>query len=329
MDAIIHAPLSSVDSSLTTLISSLQASPTYTTAPAATQSLLSADDELTSALELLATHQQNYARILCLRAEATELEEKVKSLVRKANEFRKGVVIIAPGLLDEDSDDEDEGARDQRSESYRDIPYSSLLTFARGIGKYNAEAAKEAEQHEQRLRIESTQKSSGQDATGSRAEVVVNGISTTTNGVKSDLQPLTAEAKDPEAASKILERAAGWLNQTSEERKNLGALSFPSGERLRRGILGQLQAIQEEHGGGEKGDLAVEREIERMIAIAEGRQVAPKMEDEGTRDMEMGGMGVGTSQEHKAFPGQPSATPQVKDAKKTLNLDLWDESDEE
>lgn len=315
MNTILHTPLTDLDSSLTSLISSLQTSPTYTTAPAATQSLLSADDALTSALKLLETHQSNHARILRLRSEAVELEAKVRGIVQKAGHFRKEIEEVAPGILEEESEDEGSEIITSRGRSWQDVDYNVLLNFSRGIGKFNAEAAKEVQQQEQKLRVEAKRREAAGDS---------NGI----NGDRPD-GTATETTKDPAATNQILERAAGWLNQTAEERKIMGSMAFPSGERLRTGILGQLQATREEHGGGEKGEEAVEMEIEKLIAIAEGREVAPSKEEENE---DMSGT-AGAEQARASGPAQgqvPRRGGEVKrEEKKALDLDLWNESEEE
>ena len=315
MNTILHTPLTDLDSSLTSLISSLQTSPTYTTAPAATQSLLSADDALTSALKLLETHQNNYARILRLRSEATELEAKVRDIVQRAGYFRKEIEEIAPGILEEESEDEGSDTITSRGRSWQEVDYNVLLNFSRGIGKFNAEAAKEVQQQEQKLRAEAQRKDAVAESNGM-------------NGDRPD-GTTTEASKDPMATNQILERAAGWLNQTAEERKLMGSMAFPSGERLRTGILGQLQATREANGGGENGEEAVEREIEKLIAVAEGREAAPLKQEE---DEDMSGV-AGTEQTRSDGPAQvqiPHRGGEVKrEEKKALDLDLWNESEEE
>ena len=303
MDAVINEPLSAFDTGLANLISSLQTSPTYATAPAATESLHAADDSLTSALSLLERHQKNHAHILQLQKEAVQLEDKIRSIVTKAGDFRKQLDGIAPGVLDEDSEDEDE---DSTERSWEDVDYNTLLNFSRAVGKYNADADKEAEQQGQRLRIEARKKAGRP-----------NGVSTATNGV----QQIGSDGKGSEAASQILDRAAGWLNQTTEDVRVIGRMAFPGSERLRLGILGQLQATREEHGRDEKGEEAVEREIERLIATAEGREII-------TRDDEDHEMEGAPGYENRAY--QASGHRHVKkEEKKALDLDLWNESDDD
>src|SRR5277367_6792122 len=107
MDKVVLTSLDALEASLNALLTSLTTTPTFSTAPATSDALLSADDSLTTSLTTLKQHQQNYARILHLRAEATRLE--------------------------------DQGQQ-------QDVDYKTLLSFARRIGKHNIQAAREAEE---------------------------------------------------------------------------------------------------------------------------------------------------------------------------------------
>src|SRR5947207_108606 len=80
-----------LEASLSTLLTSLTTTPTCSTAPAASNALLAADDALTHSLTTLKKHQQNYARILHLRAEATRLENQIKSIIRTCGELRSEI----------------------------------------------------------------------------------------------------------------------------------------------------------------------------------------------------------------------------------------------
>jgi len=75
MDRLVVASLDALEVSLGTLLTSLTTTPTFFTAPVPSTALLTADDTLASSLTTLKKHQQNYARILHLRAEAAGLED--------------------------------------------------------------------------------------------------------------------------------------------------------------------------------------------------------------------------------------------------------------
>ena len=116
MEEIVLQPLDALEASLSTLLTSLTTTPTCSTAPAASNALLAADDALTHSLTTLKKHQQNYARILHLRAEATRLENQIKSIIRTCGELRSEIGEIHPSILDDTSEDEDGegGPRDPR-----------------------------------------------------------------------------------------------------------------------------------------------------------------------------------------------------------------------
>ena len=142
MEAQVLAPLNVLEASLSTLISNLTTTPTFSNAPSSTEQLLSADETLTSALSTLHTHQENYARIHRLREEATRLEEQVKDIIRTCDHLRNEIGLINPAIVDDtsDSDEDNEGGTGRPAVDQKD-----LLSFARRIGRYNTLAAREME----------------------------------------------------------------------------------------------------------------------------------------------------------------------------------------
>ncbi|KAG0160838.1 hypothetical protein PDIDSM_8369 [Penicillium digitatum] len=123
MNALVQSALTDVESKLNALLTSLTTSPTAAGAPAAAVALLVADDALTSAIETLRQHQENHARILRLRNEAQQLEDRVKGIVRDIEGFEKEIRTAC---------------------GRNEIDYKLLLDFARRISKYNHEAAADA-----------------------------------------------------------------------------------------------------------------------------------------------------------------------------------------
>src|SRR5947209_1361016 len=91
MEEVVLVPLDALEASLSTLLTSLTTTPTYSTAPTASKALLAADDDLTHSLTTLKKHQQNYARILHLRDEATRLEDQIKSIIGTCGELRSEI----------------------------------------------------------------------------------------------------------------------------------------------------------------------------------------------------------------------------------------------
>src|SRR5436190_15632172 len=238
MEKTVVASLDALETSLGALVTSLTSTPTFSTAPVASHALLTADDALTSSLTTLRKHQHNYARILHLRAEATRLEEQIKSIIRTCNELRSEIGAIHPSILDDSSDDEDgDGEGGQQ-----DVDYKTLLSFARRIGKYNARAAREAEEDSIRRR----QNAKGHASATSR--LAANG----------SLAPVTMEGTS-ETGTIIPDNERAWLDETAIAARAAQGMAFPAAERLRLGLLGQLQYAREQ--GGEE---AVERELVRL-----------------------------------------------------------------
>lgn len=147
MDQLVLDPLNNITTSLTSLVTSLTKTNTFAAAPAATQSLLAADDALTSALATLKKHQDNYAHILHLRSEALRLEDRIKDSIRQCNAYTTEINTISAAILEESDSDEELDAKGE-------VDYSTLLTLASRIATYNTAAQREAETSLQRLRNE-------------------------------------------------------------------------------------------------------------------------------------------------------------------------------
>lgn len=324
MEAQVHSPLTALETSLTALLTSLTTHPTYSGAPTATQSLLTADDSLTTALQALYTHQRNYARILQLRAEAVKLEEQVKSTIRACVDLRSEIGAIHPSILshtDEESDDADgEGGT-------REIDYHTLLSFASKIGRHNTAAAREAEEESIRRLIQARQEK--EKAADVKAESRANGSAPTTSTAI-----VAVEANgDPASQNLIPQHEKDWLDSEAAMARARSGMAFPAAENLRKGMLGRLQWVREQVGG----EAAVEREVESMVAKAEGRRPdeniadyppPPPPTEEGPQIVEAARQ---PSRSQEASQPRPPPPPQEKNKSTVaaLDLDLWNEDDED
>jgi hypothetical protein len=306
MDKLVVTPLDALEASLSTLLISLTTTPTFSTAPAASTALLAADDALTSSLTTLKEHQHNYTRILHLRAEATRLEDQTKSIIRTCGELRNEIGAIHPSILEDSSEDEEGEGRQQ------DVDYKTLLSFARRIGKYNTRAAREAEEDSIRRR---------QDA----RERVTTASRPAANG---NVPPVTAETTS-EVGNILPDNERAWLNETAVAARAAQGMAFPAAERLRLGMLGQLQYAREQ--GGEE---AAEREIERLMRGSSDGETAPQatIEPEATSihaaDMQrLAQAQVPTNP--SSSNARPQRPPERKKSIVQLNLDLWNEDEDD
>ena len=298
MDTVVLTPLSALEGSLSTLLTSLTTTPTFATAPTAANSLLTADDALTSALTTLKHHQQNHARILNLRAEATRLEDQIKSIVRTCGELRNEIGAIYPSILEDFSDDEDEDTGDRKQQ---DVDYKTLLSFARRIGKHNTEAAREAEEDAIRRQQDTKERATG------GSQQLMNGNT-----------PVVGES----TGNHIPENEQVWLDETGAAARAAQGMAFPAAERLRLGMLGQLQLVREQ--GGEE---AVEREIEKLMG-----RTSDQVEDHEL-EAEPGATTIdsrqGPSEVRRQSYAPTSGRPQLPPERKKLNLDLWNEDEDD
>jgi hypothetical protein len=258
--AIALTPLDDISTALDDLVNTLQTSTTYSALPTIADSLLSADDSLTSALALLRQHQANHARILNLRAEADKLEADIRGIVRRARDLRNDITAIHPSIDNDDDSDE---------EPTQEVDYTQLLNFAARIGKHNAVAKQEAEAESDRLKLEAL-------AARKKSEQLQSTITQPT--APSEPQDGTADptttapetSQPTQEADKIL-RDAAELTARAEASQFVSRLPFPAPEQLRLGILGQLQVLRESEPGDPEG--AVDREVERLVR--ESEEIAP------------------------------------------------------
>jgi hypothetical protein len=309
MDKLVFASLDTLEASLGTLLTSLTTTPTFSTAPAASTALLTADDALTSSLTALKKHQQNYARILLLRAEAIRLEDQIKSIVRTCGELRNEIGEIHPSILDDSSEDEDGEGRQQ------DVDYQTLLSFARRIGKHNTRAAREAEEDSIRRRQDAEERTAAPLRPAANGNVPPVGMETTS-----------------EVGNIIPENERAWLNETAAAARAAQGMAFPAAERLRLGMLGQLQYAREQ--GGEE---AVEREIERLMGGSSGRETPSKataepeaMDIDHTETQRQAQAQAQAPNNNSTANARPQRPPERKRSLAPVNLDLWnsDEDDE-
>lgn len=335
MDEQVLTPLNSLETSFNALITSLTTTPSYSNAPSAAQSLLNADDSLSTALRALYKHQKNYARIVQLRAEAGRLEEEIKDTIRSCVELRQEMGKIYPSILlrSDDSDDSDGG-----DQSDRDVDYHTLLSFASKLGKHNSAAAKAAEE-EYIQRLIKARKEEGRQAkkTTESEQPRTNGSMATAHSPApppptTPTATATATADGESALQNLIpQHEKDWLDAEAAMARARAGMAFPPAENLRKGALGRLQWVREQ--GGEE---AVERELDGMISQAEGkptdgrqgRGLEPAAGQEGARPAE-----AARPQQAGSLPSRPQQPSRPQERKKTvavnLDLDLWNEDDDD
>ncbi|KAL2858567.1 vitamin-D-receptor interacting mediator subunit 4-domain-containing protein [Aspergillus pseudoustus] len=326
MNTTFQTALTTFESSLNALITSLTTSTTASGAPTAALNLLTADDTISTTIDTLKQHQANYARILALRAEAQSLEERVKDIVRLVVRYEKDVREVCGD--DEDSEDEDDDEYDsgdldggndvqvganldavRSSTKRKEVDYKLLLDFARRISKYNHEAAADAEAGKTRAAKPAI--------AGPDHDTDMTGVGVV-NGTSPDAEPVAAVTKD----------ATSWLDESANMARQVYMLPYPMEDRIRLGVMGQIQLAAAE---GRPG-FDPEMEVERLIREAEGVGVAgavlpapageePTRVNEAARaavhagSLAAGGHGVGAARAPK-----PRAT---------LDLDLYDPDEDD
>lgn len=309
MNALVQSSLSDVETKLNALLTTLTTGPAAAGAPAAAMALLEADDTLTSTIDTLRRHQENYARILRLRTEAEQLEDRVKEIVRDIEGFDKEIRTACAD--DDDSDGEwdleEDETRGGRRAVRKEIDYRMLLDFARRISKYNHEAAADAANVEGKRQVSRQQLAD--------KEVKMAGA----NG------ELVAE-EGPEPVSSVTKDTTRWLEDSAEDTRQAYMLPYPMEERIRMGLMGQVQLVA----GGDP-----DKEVERLIREAEGlgaaeapapvARVDTRQDEAAKAAAQAGWSATGPI----APPGSaPAAAPRPK-PKTTLDLDLYDPDDDD
>ncbi|KAJ5662594.1 uncharacterized protein N7477_010210 [Penicillium maclennaniae] len=311
MNALVQTSLSDVEIKLNALLVTLTTAPAAAGAPAAATALLEADSRLTTSIDTLRRHQENYAKILLLRAEAEQLEDRVKGIVRDIEEFDKEI-RTACGDDESDSDEDYEEENETRAKklaSRKEIDYRLLLDFARRISKYNNEAAADAAS------------GAGNKGQGMRPQITDKDATMTgTNG-----EP-TAE-KSTEPVSSVTKSATQWLDESANVTREVYMLPYPMEERIRMGLMGQVQLA---------AGTDPEKEVERLIREAEGLGVAEapapppavdSRQDEAAQAAAQAGSFAGAPPPRPSGHA-PAPAPKPK-PKATLDLDLYDPDDDD
>lgn len=311
------APLSTLSATLDSLQQTLQTSTTFSALPNTTNTLLTADDNLSSALESLHQHQANYARILALRGEVLSLESQIKDIIRRARTLRKDITDIHSGI-DNDAD-ADEAEQPE-------VDYQQLLNFAARIGKHNAVAKLEAEQEGERLKVEAIKarkKSEQLQAAQATSSATGNGASS------------SSQQQNPTDIADKIDREAAELGARSDAWHSMSRLPFPAPDMLRMGELGRLQLARESDPGDPEG--AVEREAEKLVRetedIAPDEGMAKRAREKEDKEREEKRRRAEAAARRAERPSAPGPLQQRKEDKprQKMNLDLPgdDEDDDE
>ncbi|GAD92931.1 hypothetical protein ANI_1_1162074 [Paecilomyces variotii No. 5] len=320
MDTHVLSSLDNLETRINNVLTSLTTSPTAAGAPAATLALLDADDALSSALETLRTHQANYHRILKLRAEAEQLEERVKGIVRDIEGVGKEISTVCGDEVEDESDtddDSDDGSdyasdgADRKNTSTRrgkEVDYKLLLDFARRISRYNQQAAADAAAGAQ------VKKRLQEDKQADR-DVEMSGV----NGEHT-------EGDNTQSVGAVTKDATAWLDESANMARAMYMMPFPAEDRIRLGLMAQVQLAATERG------IDPEREVERLVREAEGLGIAEPVQTHGDGENEERNHAAEASKaaEHVGSTAVSSTAPApAPKPKATLDLDLYDPDDDD
>ncbi|KAJ5391111.1 hypothetical protein N7509_006601 [Penicillium cosmopolitanum] len=313
MNNVVQSSLTDVESKLNSLLTTLTHSPAAAGAPAAAIALLNADDTLTSTIETLRRHQENYAKILNLRNEAEQLETRVRAIVGDLERFDREIRTACDDESDSDSDSDSQNnsTRGSKPLSRKEIDYRLLLDFARRISKYNHEAAADA--------------ANGAAGKGQTTRQQLPDKDVQMSGINGDS---TAEdGKEP--VSSVTKNATQWLDDSANVTREVYMMPYPMEDRIRMGLMGQVQLA-----AGQDPD----KEVERLIREAEGLGVAEAPAPAPTTDTrqdeaakaaaQAGSVAASAPRPPPAAAPAPAPAPKPK-PKGLLDLDLYDPDDDD
>lgn len=335
MNSQLSSALDGLESRLNSLLSSLT-TPAAVGAPAAAVALLEADDVVSSALDTLRTHQANHARILHLRAEAQNLEDRIKSIVREISGAGQEIAEATGENEDDDYDNstDDESETDTESDSDRaimqklrkgrrkEVDYKLLLEFARRISKYNKQAAADAINGalEATDSTKTLQEKQNEDA----KMIDADGLETTAGGqAGGDAEEVTVGT--------VTKEATNWLEESADADRQYFMIPYPNEDRIRMGLMGQLQLAAIE------GGIDPEKEAERLVHEAEGTGVASGLPDANrpgpaqsiTEEAAKAAIHAGSQAVDKAPASAARVAAPAPQPKAMLDLDLYDPEDDD
>ncbi|KAJ5220527.1 hypothetical protein N7468_009731 [Penicillium chermesinum] len=294
MNAAFQSSLSNVESKLNALLTTITTAPAAAGAPAAAAALLEVDDTLSTSIDTLRLHQENHATILRLRAEAERLERRVKDIVKSIEEFDKGIQSAYGDDSDSDRDSIEEGTSNAGIKPRKEIDYRLLLDFARRISKYNHEAAADA----------------------------ANGIAAQ-KSQETAVPDLNGEANNgAEPVATVTKSATQWLDDSANSTREVYMLPYPMEDRIRMGLMGQVQLAAGQD---------LDKEVDRLIREAEGLGAAEPVAPAPAADarQEQSANAAAQAGSDIARAPAPRASAPRPPPKATLDLDLYDPDDDD
>ncbi|OCK85171.1 hypothetical protein K432DRAFT_421978 [Lepidopterella palustris CBS 459.81] len=214
MDTVLQTQFQRVENALNTLIESITS---YNPSPQAAVDLVAADDELSKGLGQLAAHQANYARILSLRQTAESLESQVKGSLSVLADLRRELLKTPATTFPASS---------------RDVPFDEVLAYARHISRYTVPPTFRPPLPKE-------------DTTPEQVETgdvkVSNGV-----GTPAAVPDTTEETANRKAESKGMSSLTKEQRDWLEHQDRLPFVPWPAEGAIRRGGLGQIQAMIEQ-----------------------------------------------------------------------------------
>lgn len=228
MEDLLASRFKRVEVALATLIESIAK---YNPNPIHANDLIAADKELNQGLNLLTTHQSNYARILSLRNTSDALDKQIRETLEHLTAVRKDVISTPLSSL---------------VPNKNPISYTELMSYARRISKFTTPPSYQDPiinmENTDTLPIKSNEVVNKPSHDNKVGQVDTTIVQEQSNQIgKSELNPATTDVV-PTSQSTIMTNNSNW-HEYLNPRTDKPWTPWPSEETIRRGALASIQIL--------------------------------------------------------------------------------------
>ncbi|KAI9780946.1 MAG: hypothetical protein M1839_006384 [Geoglossum umbratile] len=281
-----------VEAALNALLDSISS---YNPSTQAAGALVEADDDLSKGLEQLATHQQNYSRIITLKQTTAALDAQIKSTLELLADTRKEL-LATPATAFPQS---------------REVPYGELLAYAKRISKFTVPPTYRPPPAPKKEQDTQEQQNGELNGTGMKA----NGSSISPADISS--QPVGKDNKDFSITSNQHDYQF-WL----ETEGQMPFVPWPSEETIRRGALSQIQFMVEQD-----LDPSMQASLQEQ-ELAEREKVKLEEEEKKRKMKEREAAAAAAARRQSSTIGAAPVQAESKRQPVLMGIDLYDPEDE-
>jgi hypothetical protein len=132
-----------------------------------------------------------------------------------------------------------------------------------------------------------------------------------------------------EPVSSVTKEATSWLDESAKMTRQVYMIPYPMEDRIRMGLMGQIQLAAAEGRPGFDPDQEVERLIREAEGLGSTEPVVPAPQPMGEERRHANEAAKAAAQAGAASSGTTAAPAPASKPKATLDLDLYDPDDDE